>query len=125
MTAELILIVEDHEVNRRMARDLLGVHGYRTMEAESGEEALALCEQAEPDLVLMDIHLPGINGIETLARLRPTRTRAVPVVAFTASVMPEDRSQIVAAGFDAFVAKPIDIHSFIETIRALLARPAG
>jgi len=123
MAGELILIVEDNEQNRKLARDLLQVHGYRTIEAETGEDAIGLAATRAPDLVVMDVRLPGISGVEALAKLRaaPT-TRAIPVLAFTASVMPEDRSEIMAAGFDAFMSKPIDLEAFLETVADALER---
>ena len=123
MASELILIVEDNEQNRKLTRDLLHVHGYRTIEAETGEEAIALATMRTPALVVMDIHLPGMSGVETLAKLRaaPT-TRALPVLAFTASVMPEDRSEIMAAGFDAFLSKPIDFEVFLQAVADGLKR---
>jgi CheY-like chemotaxis protein len=125
MANELILIVEDNEQNRKLARDLLRVHGYRTIEAETGEDGVRLAAESAPALVLMDIHLPGISGIEALARLRARpETRSTPVLAFTASVMPQDRSDIMAAGFDAFVSKPINLRAFLDAIVATLA-PAG
>ena len=123
MANELILVVEDNEKNRRLARDVLQVKGYRVMEADSAEAALERAAEETPDLVLMDIHLPGMTGIQALAQLRkmvPTRT--VPVVAFTASVMPQDKHEITSAGFDGFVAKPIDLKEFTATIAATLAR---
>jgi two-component system cell cycle response regulator DivK len=122
MAGELILIVEDNEANRRLARDLLSVHGYRTIEAETGEDAVLLAEMHAPDLVLMDIRLPGISGIEALAGLRAGAARTTPVIAASASVMPLDRSEIMQAGFDAFVAKPIGLDALVETIRETLAR---
>jgi len=123
MANELILIVEDNEQNRKLARDLLQVHGYRTIEAETGEDGVALAAERAPDLVVMDIHLPGISGIETLAKLRAApATRAIPVLAFTASVMPQDRSEIMAAGFDAFVSKPIDLEVFLGAVATALAQ---
>jgi two-component system cell cycle response regulator DivK len=123
MANELVLIVEDNEQNLKLARDLLQVHGYRTIEAETGEGCVALAAERRPDLVVMDIHLPGISGIEALAKLRAApATRAIPVIAFTASVMPQDRSEIIAAGFDAFVSKPINLEMFLGTIQAALAR---
>jgi two-component system cell cycle response regulator DivK len=128
MANELILIVEDNEQNRKLARDLLQVHGYRTIEAGTGEDGVALVRELAPDLVVMDIHLPGISGIEALAQLRAApASRATPVIAFTASVMPQDRSDIIAAGFDAFVSKPINIQTFLDAIAAGLAtrRPGG
>jgi two-component system cell cycle response regulator DivK len=128
MANELILIVEDNEQNRKLARDLLQVHGYRTIEAETGEDGVTLAGERAPDLVVMDIHLPGISGIEALAKLRAApATRAIPVIAFTASVMPQDRNDIIAAGFDAFVSKPINIEAFLGAVAAALAkrRPGG
>jgi two-component system cell cycle response regulator DivK len=123
MANELILIVEDNEQNRKLARDLLQVHGYRTIEAETGEDGVALAGERAPALVVMDIHLPGISGIKALAKLRATpATRAIPVIAFTASVMPQDRNDIIAAGFDAFVSKPINIEAFLGAITAALAK---
>jgi len=117
MAGELILIVEDNEQNRKLTRDLLHVHGYRTIEAETGEEAIVLATSRTPALVVMDIHLPGMSGVETLAKLRAAPTTcALPVLAFTASVMPQDRSQIMAAGFDAFLSKPIDFDAFLQAI---------
>jgi two-component system cell cycle response regulator DivK len=123
MANELILIVEDNEQNRKLARDLLQVNGYRTVEAETGENGVALAAEHRPDLVVMDIHLPGISGIEALALLRAAPvTRAIPVLAFTASVMPQDRSEIMAAGFDAFVSKPINLGVFLDAVAATLAK---
>jgi CheY-like chemotaxis protein len=123
MANELILIVEDNEQNRKLARDLLQVNGYRTVEAETGEDGVRLAAESAPALVLMDIHLPGISGIEALAQLRAVpATRAIPVLAFTASVMPQDRSEIMAAGFDAFVSKPINLQAFLAAIGDTLAK---
>ena len=123
MAGKLILIVEDNEQNRKLTRDLLQVHGYLTIEAETGEDAIALAATRAPDLVVMDIHLPGMSGLDTLAQLRAApATRALPVVAYTASVMPQDRNEIMAAGFDAFVSKPIDLELFLQTIADALVR---
>jgi len=123
MAGKLILIVEDNEQNRKLTRDLLQIHGYLTIEAETGEDAIALAATRTPDLVVMDIHLPGMSGLDALAQLRAApATRALPVVAFTASVMPQDRNEIMAAGFDAFVSKPIDLELFLQTIADVLER---
>jgi two-component system cell cycle response regulator DivK len=123
MANELILIVEDNAQNRKLARDLLQVNGYRTVEAETAEDGVALAAERAPDLVVMDIHLPGMSGIEALAKLRDApKTRAIPVLAFTASVMPKDRSVIMAAGFDAFVSKPINIETFLATVATAIAQ---
>jgi two-component system cell cycle response regulator DivK len=124
MANELILIVEDNEKNRKLARDVLQVKGYRTVEAETGEAGVELAPRERPDLVLMDIHLPGMNGIEALKRLRAdATTRDIPVLAFTASVMPQDRREIMEAGFNGFVAKPINLKEFITAVASALGHP--
>ncbi|MGD9602874.1 MAG: response regulator [Gammaproteobacteria bacterium] len=118
-----ILVVEDNPMNLKLARDVLEAKGYQVLAAENGEDGVTLARTAHPDLVLMDIQLPGIDGVEALARLRADpATAAVPVVAFTASVMAGDRSRVTAAGFDAFVAKPIELKSFLATLAKLLER---
>jgi two-component system cell cycle response regulator DivK len=117
MANELILIVEDNEKNRKLARDVLQVNRYRTLEVESGEDALDLLDREKPDLILMDIHLPGMSGIDALKKLREIPAlAAIPVLAFTASVMPQDRSEIMSAGFDGFVSKPVNLKEFIATV---------
>jgi len=117
----LVLIVEDNEKNMKLARDILQAKGYQTVEAETGEEGVKLAKERKPDLVLMDIQLPGINGIEAFRQLRAeAATAKIPVVALTASVTPTDRSQITAAGFDAFISKPISLKEFVETVKRLI-----
>ena len=126
MAGELILLVEDNEKNRKLAHDVLVHQGYRVLDAESAEEALALVQAERPALVLMDIHLPGINGIEALGRLRADAgTRDIPVMAVTASAMTHDRAKIMAAGFDGYQSKPISVKSFVAAVRELLDRPRG
>ncbi len=121
MAGETILLVEDNERNRRLARDILTFNGYRVVEAVSGEDALRLAAADPPALVLMDIQLPGIDGIETLRRLRAeAATAAVPVIAVTASAMTHDRQKIMAAGFDGYETKPIELKSFLATVRRAL-----
>ncbi|MFI5325435.1 MAG: response regulator [Candidatus Rokuibacteriota bacterium] len=125
MAGELILIVEDNEKNRKLERDILQFHGYRTAEAENAEDGIALAQATPPALVLMDIQLPRMNGIEALQVLRSdARTRAIPVIAVTASAMTQDRQKIMAAGFDGYQAKPIDVTQFVAAVRAMLDRPA-
>lgn len=120
----LVLIVEDNEKNMKLARDVLQVKGYETLEAVTGEEGVRLAKERRPDLVLMDIQLPGINGIEAFRQLRADPvTAAIPVAALTASVTPNDRSEITRAGFDAFLGKPIVLKEFLETVKRLLAEP--
>ena len=122
MANELILIVEDNPQNQKLARDVLQLKGYRVLVAETAEAGIPMAHKEKPDLVLMDIHLPGMNGIEALARLRgDAGTKAIPVFAFTASVMPQDRREITSAGFDGFVSKPINVKEFLETIAATMA----
>jgi len=117
-----ILIVEDNEKNMKLARDVLRAKGYDTVEALTGEDGVKLAKEKVPDLVLMDIQLPGINGIEAFKQIRSDpKTARIPVVAVTASVTPTDRSAITAAGFDAFVSKPINLKEFVETVKRLLA----
>ena len=116
-----ILIVEDNEKNMKLARDVLQAKGYTTLEATTGEEGVQLAIDKKPDLVLMDIQLPGIDGIEALRQVRADPgCAAIPIVAFTASVMQADRSQFSAAGFDGFLSKPINLKEFLETIKRLL-----
>ena len=125
MAGELILIVEDNEKNRKLERDVLQFHGFKTVEAESGEEGVRLAQEILPALVLMDIQLPGINGIEALHQLRADpRTRTIPVLAVTASAMTQDRQKILAAGFDGYQSKPINVKDFVVAVRAAL-EPAG
>ena len=123
MANELILIVEDDNNSRKLVRDLLDFHGYQTLEAGTGEEGVRLTLQFQPALVLMDIELPGINGIEALERLRQNpATRAIPIIAVTASVMPHDRQKVVNAGFDGYHRKPIAMKDFLKDVRRVLDR---
>jgi two-component system cell cycle response regulator DivK len=126
MASELILIVEDNEKNRKLARDVLQFTGYRTIESETAEEGLRLALEQQPALILMDIQLPGMNGIEALGRLRADpRTRGIAVMAVTASAMTQDRQKIMAAGFDGYQSKPINVKDFLQAVRALLDRQPG
>jgi two-component system cell cycle response regulator DivK len=117
----LILIVEDNEKNMKLVRDVLQVKGYSTLEAGTAEMGIELAIEKRPDLILMDIHLPGISGIEALKLLRSNpATAAIPVIAVTASVMQQDRKQITEAGFDAYVGKPISLKEFLDAVRSAL-----
>ena len=123
MAGELILIIEDNEKNRKLERDVLRFHGYRTVEAETGEEGVRLARESLPALILMDIQLPGISGIEALRRLRDdSETQGIAVMAVTASAMMQDRQAILAAGFDGYLSKPISLKEFVAAVRALLDR---
>jgi len=124
MAGELILIVEDNEKNRRLVRDVLQFKGYQTIESETGEEGVELARSRQPALVLMDIQLPGIDGITALKRLRADpATHDIRVMAVTASAMTQDRQTILAAGFDGYQSKPINVKGFLEAVQELLARP--
>ena len=125
MANELILIVEDNEKNLKLTRDVLRFHGFRTIEAPDGETGVRLAAEQLPQLILMDIQMPGIDGIEALRRIRAAEaTAGIPTVALTASVMSGDRERFDAAGFDGFIAKPIDIKTFPDQVRShLQARP--
>jgi CheY-like chemotaxis protein len=126
MAGELIVIIEDNEKNRKLARHILEHEGYRVLEAEEAEEGVRLVKGHAASLVLMDIRLPGIDGIEALRRLRNDAvTRAIPVMAVTASAMTTDRVKIMAAGFDAYQSKPITIKPFVAAVRELIERAAG
>ncbi len=123
MANELILIIEDNEKNRKLARDVLAFKGYRIAEAETGEEGVRLARELRPALVLMDIQLPGINGIEALRQIRADEaTRGIPVIAVTASAMQTDRQKIMAAGFDGYQSKPIAVKAFVAAVDEMLAR---
>ena len=116
-----ILIVEDNEKNMKLVRDVLQVKGYRTLEAGSAEDGIRLAIEHKPDLVLMDIQLPGMNGIDALGVLRKDATTAgIPVIAVTASVMQQDRKLITEAGFDAYIGKPINLKEFLATVQQML-----
>jgi len=118
---ELILIVEDNPKNLKLVRDVLQVRGYRTIEAGTGEEGVEMARDQHPALVLMDIQLPGISGVEAFRELRADpATQAIPVIAVTASVMAQERQKVMAAGFDGFQGKPISVRELLETVRTLL-----
>lgn len=117
MAGEQILVVEDNATNMKLFRDVLQAQGYRTLEATTGGEAIELAAEHLPAVVLMDIQLPDIDGIEALARLRgDTRTSAMPVLAVTALAMEGDRERFLAAGFDDYVPKPVDIAGLVATV---------
>ena len=122
MADELILIVEDNEKNRKLVRDVLQHRGYRTLDAETGEDGVRLAREHRPQLILMDIQLPGIDGIAALGQLRgDPATRGIPVIAVTASAMTHDRQKIMAAGFDAYQTKPINLREFLAAVDGAVA----
>ena len=123
MANELILVVEDNDKSRKLVRDVLTFKGYEIVEAETGEEGVGLAQERRPSLILMDIRLPGIDGIQALGRLRAeVATRGIPVMAMTASVMTNDRQKVLDAGFDSFQSKPIKIKDFVAAVEQLLER---
>ena len=121
MAGELILIVDDNEQNLRLTRKVLRHAGFRTLEASGGVEGLSLAVEHRPDLILMDIRMPDLNGIEVARRLREDeRTAAIPVVALTSSTMKGDRERFLADGFDGYLEKPIRVREFPDQVRAHL-----
>ena len=116
-----ILLVEDNEKNMKLLRDVLTAKGYRVLEATSGEEAVVLTLADRPELVLMDVQLPGIDGVEALRRVRAdVRTAGVAVLALTAQAMDGDRERFLAAGFDGYLSKPVDIVELLATVAAYM-----
>ena len=121
MAGELILIIEDNEKNRKLARDVLQVKGYRTIESETAEEGLNLALEQSPALILMDIQLPGIDGITALKQLRAEpKTKSIPVIAITASAMTHNRQTMLAEGFDGYQTKPISLKDFLGEVQRVL-----
>ena len=121
MANELILIIEDNEKNRKLIRDVLQVKGYQTLETETAEEGHNLSVEKHPALILMDIQLPGMDGITALKRLRADpMTKAIPVIAITASAMTYNRLTMLAEGFDGYQSKPISVKEFLEEVRKVL-----
>jgi two-component system cell cycle response regulator DivK len=115
--SSVILLVEDNEKNMKLLRDVLTAKGYRVLEATSGEEAVTSAAAGGPGLVLMDVQLPGIDGVEALRRVRADpRTARIPVLALTAQAMEGDRERFLAAGFDGYLSKPVDIVELLETV---------
>ncbi len=118
MAGEQVLVVEDNEKNMKLFRDVLVATGHRTLEATTGGQAVELAAAHSPDLVLMDIQLPDIGGVEALGRLRAdARTASLPVVALTAQAMEGDRERFLAAGFDGYLSKPVNIADLIATVK--------
>jgi two-component system, cell cycle response regulator DivK len=116
-----VLVVEDNASSRRLACEVLELHGYVVEGVETGEEALEVIGERRPDVVLLDVQLPGIDGVETLRRLRSDpQTADLPVVAVTAYAMRGDRDQFLADGFDAYIAKPIDVRALPHQVEAMI-----
>jgi CheY-like chemotaxis protein len=121
MADQLIRIIEDNERNLKLVRDVLQFGGFRTAEARSAEDGLALATSCPPDLVLMDLQLPGIDGMEAFRQLRASPlTAEIPVVAVTAFAMKDDRERVLRAGFDGYLVKPISVRELPGQVRAFL-----
>ena len=121
MANELILIIEDNEKNRKLARDVLEVKGYRTIESENAEDGLKLAAEKLPALILMDIQLPGMDGITAMKQLKADpRTSAIPIIAITASAMTNNRQAMLAEGFDGYQTKPISLKDFLSEVQRVL-----
>jgi two-component system, cell cycle response regulator DivK len=123
MAGELILIVEDNEKNLKLVRDVLQFKGYRTLEARTAEEGIALANAHQPHLILMDIQLPDMDGVTARRRLiAEPATATIPVIALTAFAMKDDRERFLGAGFDGYLVKPINIKEFPEQVRQFCER---
>jgi two-component system, cell cycle response regulator DivK len=123
LAGELILVVEDNEKNLKLTRAVLRLNGYRTLEARTAEQGLALANTHLPQLILLDVQLPGMDGIGALERLKAEpRTASIPVIALTAFAMKEDPERFARAGFDGYMAKPIDVDTFADQVRTYCDR---
>ena len=121
MANELILIIEDNEKNRKLCRDVLQVKGYQTIESETAEEGLKLVEEKAPALILMDIQLPGMDGVTAMKQLKADpQTANIPIIAITASAMTNNRTAMLAEGFDGYQTKPISLKDFLGEIDRVL-----
>ncbi len=121
MTGKKILCVEDDPVSLKLMRDALQVHGYETAEATNGEQAVVRARELKPDLIVMDIRLPGIDGLEATRRLKSDpSTAGIPIVAVTAHAMPDDEAKVLGAGCEAYLAKPLHFAEFVSTVKSLL-----
>ena len=121
MVNELILIIEDNEKNRRLCRDVLQVKGYRTIESETAEAGLDLARAQAPALILMDIQLPGMDGITAMKQLKADpQTQKIPILAITASAMTNNRTAMLAEGFDGYQTKPISLKDFLGEVERVL-----
>jgi two-component system cell cycle response regulator DivK len=118
----LVLIIEDNARNLKLARDILNHAGYDTLEAENAEDGLELARARQPGLVLMDVQLPGMDGVQALGRLRADpATAGIPVIALTAFAMKADRERFIAAGFDRYMEKPLDIRELPRQVAATIS----
>jgi CheY-like chemotaxis protein len=126
VSTPLILIVEDNARNAKLLRDVLQATGYRTVDTTTAEEGLVIARRDQPDLILMDIQLPGMDGKAALHELRrDPATQRIPVIAVTASVLPLERKEILAAGFDGYQGKPLSVKTLLAEVKGILERSAG
>ena len=126
MANQLILIIEDNEKNRKLIRDLLQVKGYQTIESETAEDGLKLAEEKTPALILMDIQLPGMDGITAMKQLKAApKTNRIPIVAITASAMTHNRQTMLAEGFDGYQTKPLSLKEFLGEVKRLITKDDG
>jgi two-component system, cell cycle response regulator DivK len=116
-----VMIVEDNELNMKLFHDLLDAHGYRTVQTRSGKDALALARHHQPDLILMDIQLPEVSGLDVIRWIKnDIGVNAIPIVAVTAYAMKGDEERIRSGGCEAYISKPISVASFMTTIRQFI-----
>lgn len=121
MPNELILIIEDNEKNRKLCRDVLQVKGYRTIESENAEDGIKLAAEQVPALILMDIQLPGMDGVTAMKQLRADAvTKSIPIIAITASAMTNNRTAMLDQGFDGYQTKPITLKDFLGEVERVL-----
>jgi len=126
VAGELILIIEDNEKNRKLIRDLLQVKGYQTIDTDTAEDGLKLAGEKSPALILMDIQLPGMDGITAMKQLKAApKTNRIPVVAITASAMTHNRQAMLAEGFDGYQTKPLSLKEFLSDVDRLIAQHRG
>jgi two-component system, cell cycle response regulator DivK len=119
--SKTVLIVEDNELNMKLFRDLLEAHGYKTLQTRNGIEALSLAREHRPDLILMDIQLPEVSGLDVTKWLKEDENlRAIPVIAVTAFAMKGDEERIREGGCEAYISKPITVSSFLSTVRQFI-----
>ncbi len=119
--SKVILIVEDERLNMKLFRDLLQVNGYATLKARNGRQGVEIAREKQPDLILMDIHMPVMDGLEATRILKADPvTASIPIIALTSGAMASDREKAVQAGCDGFMSKPIDIHDFLEMVASEL-----
>ena len=124
--SKTVLIVEDNELNMKLFHDLLEAQGYQTLQTREGLQALALAREHRPDLILMDIQLPEISGLEVTKWLKEDdELRSIPVIAVTAFAMKGDEERILEGGCEAYLSKPISVMAFIDTIKRFLGEPAA